>query len=86
MASNDTIGGYTLGELLGADPIKKPEPKKKGAVAKIVGAPFKLIGAILKLPVTVVSRLVGGIGGAIGEIAKLPVRLVGALAKPWRKN
>jgi hypothetical protein len=84
MASNEKLGGYTLDELFGIKPIARPPEKKKSPVAKLLGAPFKLIGAVIKLPFTVIARVVGGIGNAIGEIAKLPLRLLRALIKPWK--
>jgi len=90
--SNDWLGGYSLEELLGATPVTKTkkqmrqESGKRGIVSATLGAPFRLIGGLLKLPITIVTKLLGGLGAAVGEVVKLPVRLVGALISPWRKK
>lgn len=92
MADNDWLGGYTLEELLGSKPVTKTkkqvrsESGKRGFVSATLGAPFRLVGAVVKLPFTIVSRLVGGVGMAAGEVLKLPLRLVGAFVSPWRKK
>lgn len=92
MADNDWLGGYTLEELLGSKPVTKTkkqervEAGKRSFLSATLGAPFRLVGAALKLPVTIVSRLLGGVGMAVGEVVKLPVRLLGALVSPWRKK
>ena len=62
------------------------ESGKRGFLSATLGAPFRLIGGILKLPFTVVGRLAGGVGKAAGEVVKLPVRVLGAIASPWRKK
>ena len=80
------MGGYTLEELLGSEPVSKVEKKKPGLIAKIVGAPFRLVLGIVKLPVTIVSRLVGGVAKALREVVTLPVRLVRAVLSPWKKS
>ena len=98
-ANNDLLGGYTLHELLGAPPVTK-SPKqikkddraakkaagKRGIIATIVGAPFRLVAGIIKLPITVVTKLANGVLRALTEVVKLPLRLVSALASPWRKG
>ena len=90
--TNDWLGGYTLQELLGAAPVTKTkkqlkkESGKRGIVSTVVGAPFRLLIAMIKLPVTVVAKIAGGIGKAMVEVAKLPVRLVGAIISPWGKK
>jgi len=89
---NDLLGGYSLQELLGATPVTKTkkqlkkESGKRGIVSSIVGAPFRLIMGVLKVPITIVSRLLSGLGKAVGEVVKLPLRMVGALVSPWRKK
>ena len=98
-ATNDWLGGYTLQELLGAAPVTK-SPKqikkdnkaaqkavgKRGVVATVVGAPFRLIVGIIKLPISVASKLANGVLRAVTEVVKLPMRLVSALISPWRKS
>lgn len=89
--SNDLLGGYTLKELLDTAPVSKSpkelkaESGKRGIVSTVLGAPFRLVAALVKLPVTIVSKLVTGVTRAIAEIVKLPVRLVQAVISPWRK-
>jgi len=89
---NDWLGGFTLEELLGSAPVTKTkkqikkESGKRGMVSATLGAPFRLVAALVKLPMTLATRLAGGIGGALLEIVKLPMRLAGALANPWRKK
>jgi len=98
-SNNDWLGGYTLQELLGAPPVTK-SPKqikqddkaakkaagKRGMVSTIVGAPFRLIVGLIKLPVTLVTKLGAGVARALSELLKLPVRVLGALVSPFRKN
>lgn len=90
--SNDRLGGYTLRELLDTHPVsksptaQKKDERKRGVVSTVLGAPFRLVAALIKLPVTVVTKLVTGVTRAIGEVLKLPVRLVGALVSPWKRN
>jgi len=92
--STDRLGGYTLRELLDTAPVSKsPEQIKKeekaagkrGFVSTVLGAPFRLVAAIVKLPVTVVSKLVTGVVRAITEVVKLPLRIVRALLSPFRR-
>ncbi len=91
----DWLGGYTLEELLGAAPVSKSKKQlkeekkqlkkasgKRGIVSATLGAPFRLLGALIKLPLTLVNKLVGGIVG----LAKLPFRLVGSILRPRRKQ
>ncbi len=100
MASrNDLLGGYTLQELLGSAPVSK-SPKqikkdekatkkasgKRGIVATVVGAPFRLVVGLIKLPITLVTKLVNGVVSALTELVKLPFRLLSALASPWRNK
>ena len=98
-ATNDWLGGYTLQELLGAAPVTK-SPKqikkdkkaaqkavrKRGVVSTVVGVPFRLIVGIIKLPISVASKLANGVLRAVTEVVKLPMRLVSALISPWRKS
>ena len=49
-ADADPLGGFSLEELMGLEPITQPEPEKQGVVAKTVSAPFKLVAAVIKLP------------------------------------
>jgi len=104
--SNDWLGGYTLEELLGAPPVSKTKKQlkgdkkqakrdagKRGIVSATVGAPFRLLGtiaklplAIAKLPLTIASKIGGGVIGAVTEVVKLPARVVGAIFSPWRKR
>jgi len=100
MAGNDwRLGGFTLEELLGAPPVSKTKKQlktekkqvkkdagKRGIVSATLGAPFRLVIGLLKVPVLLVTKLVNGIGGALTEIVKLPVRIVGALVSPFRKS
>ncbi len=79
------IGGYTLEQLLGSAPVLDKK-NKRGVASRIFGAPFKLVGALIKLPVVAASRLAGGFANAIVEIFRLPLRLVGAIIKPWRRS
>ena len=98
-ANNDWLGGYTLQELLGAAPVTKSAKQikkddkaakkaagKRGMVATIVGAPFRLIAGIIKLPITIATKLANGLLRAMTEVVKLPMRLISALASPWRKG
>jgi hypothetical protein len=98
-ATNDRLGGYTLQELLGAAPVtKSPKQMKKdekaakkaagkrGVVATVIGAPFRLVVGIIKLPINVAAKLANGVLRALTEVVKLPVRLVSALVSPWRKG
>ena len=98
-ATNDWLGGYTLQELLSAAPVTK-SPKqikkdkkaaqkavrKRGVVSTVVGAPLRLIVGIIKLPISVASKLANGVLRAVTEVVKLPMRLVSALISPWRKS
>lgn len=90
--SNDWLGGYTLKELLDTAPVSKSpkqikkESGKRGIASTVVGAPFRLVAAVVKLPVTLVTKLVAGIVRALTEIVKLPVRLLRAVASPWRSE
>ena len=100
MASNDwRLGGFTIEELLGAPPVSKTKKQlkvekkqtrkaegKRGVVSATLGAPFRLVIGLVKLPLTLLGKLAGGIGAAVGEIVKLPVRVAGALVSPFRKN
>ena len=100
MASkNDWLGGYTLQELLGAAPVTK-SPKqikkddkaakkaagKRGIIATIAGAPFRILAGLIKLPITIATKLANGIVRALTEVVKLPLRLVSALVSPWRNS
>ena len=99
VTKNDRLGGYTLQELLGAAPVTK-SPKqikkdakvaakaagKRGIIATVVGAPFRLVVGIVRLPITLATKLANGVFRALTEIIKLPVRLVSAMASPWRKG
>ena len=96
---NDWLGGYTLQELLSAAPVSK-SPKQlkqekkaakkasgeRGLLSTIVGAPFRLVAGLVKLPIMLVSKLFSGVTRALTEIVKLPVRMVGALTSPFRKS
>ena len=98
-SNNDWLGGYTLQELLGAAPVSK-SPKqikkddkaakkaagKRGITATVLGAPFRLVVGLIKLPITVVTKLVNGVVSALTELVKLPFRLLGAMASPWRNK
>jgi len=100
MASNDDwLGGYSLSELLGAAPVTK-SPKqikkdakaaakaagKRGLLSSVLGAPLRVIAGLIKLPITIVTKLVNGVVAALTEVVKLPFRMVGAIASPWRKS
>lgn len=85
MASNDKIGGYTLEQLLGSAPVHEPV-KKQSVMVKLLSAPFRLVLGLVKLPFTLVCRVIAGVGSAIGEVLKLPARLVGAILRPWKRS
>jgi len=85
MGSDEWLGGYTLEQLLGAAPVSEPV-KKQSLLGKVLGAPFRLVVGLIKLPFTILGRLVAGAGSAIGEVAKLPVRFVSAIIRPWRRS
>jgi hypothetical protein len=59
---------------------------KRGVVATVVGAPFRLAVGIIKLPISVATKLANGVLRAMTEVVKLPMRLVSALVSPWRKG
>lgn len=77
--SNDWLGGYTLEELLGAAPVVKTkkelkkESGKRGIVSATLGAPFRFIGAILKMPFKLA-----------GIAAKLPKGVLRMMLRPFR--
>ena len=86
--ANDWLGGYTLEELLGAAPVTKSKKQlkqekkqakkaagKRGIVSATLGAPFRLIAGLIKLPIKTVMGVV-----------KAPFRLVGAIFRPRRKS
>lgn len=85
MGSDEWLGGYTLEQLLGAAPVSEPV-KKQSVLAKMLSAPFRLVIGLVKLPFTIVGRIVAGAGGAIGEVVKLPVRFVRAIIRPWGRS
>ena len=85
MASDEWLGGYTLEQLLGAAPVSEPV-KKQSLLGKLLGAPFRLVVGLVKLPFIIVGRMIAGVGSAIGEVAKLPVRFVSAILRPWRRS
>lgn len=76
----DPLGGFSLEQLLGLNPIS--EPKKKSIVSKVIGLPVM----VAKAPVKIVQLLLGGIFNAIMEIVKLPGRVLSGLIKPWRRS
>ncbi len=90
--SNDRLGGYTLRELLDTAPMSKSpqqikkESGKRGLLSTVIGAPFRLTVALIKLPITIVTKLLAGVVRAITEIVKLPLRLLRALISPWRDS
>ena len=67
----DPLGGFSLEELMGLEPITQPEPKRPGIVAKTVSAPFKLVGGLVKLPFKVLG---------------LPIKLVRAILPSRNKG
>jgi len=77
----DWLGGYTIEELLAAKPITKTkkelrkEAGKRSFLNATLGAPFRLVGALVTLPATIV-----------GGVVKLPFRLIGAVLKPLRRK
>ena len=89
MAKNDDwLDGYTLQQLLGAAPVSKSEKQlkqekkaerkaagKRSFFSSVFGAPFRLVGGLIKLPIKL-----------IGAIVKLPGRLIGLLLRPFRSN
>lgn len=79
----DPLGGFTMEQLFGVDPVSAP----KGGRSKSVGASlFALPLAIAKLPTIAVVNLLKGIGSALVEIVKLPVRVIGAILGPWGRG
>jgi len=89
---DDWLGGYTLQELLGSTPVTKTkkqmkkESGKRGVVSSVLGAPVRMLMALIKLPITVLTKIVTGLGRAVAEVARLPIRLVGAVVSPWRNK
>ena len=65
----DWLDGFSLEELLGASPVS--EPDGPGVVARMIGAPFKLIKALVLLPIRLVASLI-----------KLPFRVLRAILPP----
>jgi len=67
------LGGFSFDELLGAAPVT--EPDGPGVVARMVGAPFLLIKAVVLLPVRVGVSLI-----------KLPFRVLRLILPPWGRR
>ena len=63
----DPLGGFSMEELFGLDPVSEPEVKQS-TVGKILKAPFKLVGLAVKTPIKLVLGVV-----------KLPIKLVKAI-------
>ena len=87
----DPLGGFSIDQLFGLDLLDDGKKKKrgnkggddrKGMVSRLVALPM----ALVKAPVTIITRLLGGIIGALGELLRLPLRVLGAIAKPWRRS
>ncbi len=83
MSDSDWLGGFTLEELLGATPIAKPEPKKPSLLGRIIGAPFKLVFGLLKLPVTAVQRVLATALKGVRAVLLAPLRVLKVLLPPW---
>lgn len=72
----DPLGGFSLEQLLGLDPVVALE-NKQSIIGRILGAPFKVLGALLMLPFRLLAMLI-----------KVPVRAIKAILPPYgnRKN
>jgi hypothetical protein len=81
MADNDWLGGFTLEELLGAQPVTKTkkqlrqEAGKRSFLSATLGAPFRLVGAVMRLPFTL-----------LGAVLKLPTRVLRLVTSPLRRK
>ena len=81
MADNDWLGGFTLEELLGAAPVTKTKKQQRKEAGKrsflnaTLGAPFRAVAALIKLPVTIAT-----------SVLKSPFKLLGLLTKPMRRK
>ena len=67
----DPLGGFSLEELMGLDPITQPEPKKQSLIGRLLTLPFRLVAAVIRLP----FRILG-----------LPVRLARAILPTRNKE
>ena len=70
----DPLGGFSLDELLGLEPIGEIEEKRPGVLAKVAVAPFRVIAAVVKAPVKVLKG-----------VLTLPFRIIKAVL-PSRKG
>jgi len=79
----DPLGGFSMEQLFGLDPVSKTKPSRTKSVGgSLLALPF----AVLKLPMVAVQNLVKGIASALVEIVKLPVRVIGAILTPWGRG
>jgi len=79
----DPLGGFSMEQLFGIDPVSKP---KRSRTKSVGGGLLALPLAILKLPMLAVQNLVKGIASALVEIVKLPIRVIGAILTPWGRG
>lgn len=92
MADNDWLGGYTLEELLGPKPVTKTkkqeraEAGKRGFLSATLGAPFRIVGGLLKLPLSLIASVIKLPVNLIGGIVKLPFRMIGAVIPGGKKK
>jgi len=69
----DPLGGFSLDELLGADPVSVVD-KKQGLIGRVIGLPFRLIAALIKIPFKLLAA-----------VAAFPVRVLKATFPPYRR-
>lgn len=79
----DPLGGFSMEQLFGLDPVSK---EKRSRTKSVGGSLLALPVAALKLPILAVSNLLKGIASALVEIVKLPVRVIGAIISPWGRG
>jgi len=70
-ADVDPLGGFSLEDLMGLDPITQPESKKPSLIGRLLSLPFRLAAWVIRLP----FRILG-----------LPVRIVRAILPSRNKD
>lgn len=78
----DPLGGFSVDQLFGIDPVSSPS---KGKGAGVASGLLALPVALLKLPITLIANLASGIVQALAEVLRLPIRVLSAIFKPWKK-
>lgn len=79
----DPLGGFSMEQLFGLDPVSNA---KRSRTRSVGGSLLALPVALVKLPLMAVQNLLQGIASALVEIVKLPVRVIGAILGPWGRN